>query len=149
MPRFRAATDQGAFTDRSIAGQPAVIYFYPKDDTPGCTREACDFRDSLPKFNRLKTHVYGVSRDSLSKHANFARKYQLPFTLVSDEHGSMCEAFGVWVEKALYGKKYMGIERSTFLIGSDGTVRAVWRKVKVDGHIEDVLATIKDAKNTL
>jgi peroxiredoxin Q/BCP len=116
-----------------------VLYFYPKDDTSGCTAEACAFRDSLPDFSKLKAEVIGVSRDSVASHDKFKKKYRLPFPLASDEDGKVCQAYGVWVEKSMYGRKYMGIERSTFLIDARGIVRGVWRKVKVDGHADEVL----------
>ena len=116
-----------------------VLYFYPKDDTPGCTKEACGFRDSLPDFSKVNADVIGVSRDTVAKHDKFKAKYDLPFTLASDEDGKVCEAYGTWVEKNMYGRKYMGIERSTFLIDEKGKVQRVWRKVKVPGHVEEVL----------
>jgi len=120
-----------------------VLYFYPKDDTSGCTAEACGFRDSLPKFDKVEAAVIGLSRDPVSAHDKFKKKYELPFTLASDEDGKVCERYGVWVEKSMYGRKYMGIERSTFLIDEKGVVRGVWRKVKVPGHVEAVLAAAK------
>ena len=110
-----------------------VLYFYPKDDTPGCTAEACAFRDALPDFSKVKAAIIGISRDSVASHAKFKTKFGLPFPLASDEDGKVCQAYGVWVEKSMYGKKYMGIERSTFLIDAKGVIRNVWRKVKVDG----------------
>jgi peroxiredoxin Q/BCP len=121
-----------------------VVYFYPKDDTPGCTSEACGFRDNLPAFRKVDAEIIGISKDSVARHDKFKAKYELPFTLAADEDGKVCEAFGVWVEKSNYGKKYMGIERSTFLIDGKGAVRSVWRKVKVDGHVEEVLAAARD-----
>ena len=123
-----------------------VLYFYPKDDTSGCTAEACAFRDQLPDFSKLKTAVIGVSRDSAASHDKFKTKYQLPFPLASDEDGKVCEAYGVWAEKSMYGRKYMGIERSTFLIDGNGILRGVWRKVKVPGHVEAVLEAAKALK---
>ncbi len=143
IPAFKAETAEGAITHKDLKGQTTILYFYPKDDTPGCTTQACAFRDNLPKFTRIKAKVYGVSRDSLTRHDKFARKHELPFTLISDEDGSLCEAFGTWIEKSLYGRKYMGIDRATFLIDSDGVVRHIWRKVKVAGHVEAVLAEVK------
>src|SRR5512140_3123770 len=114
------------------AGRPVVLYFYPRDDTPGCTAEACAFRDSLPDFSRVKAEVVGISRDSVASHDKFKKKSKLPFPLASDEDGTVTEAYGVWVEKSMYGKKYMGIDRATFLSDGKGVIRHVWRKVKVD-----------------
>jgi thioredoxin-dependent peroxiredoxin len=123
-----------------------VLYFYPKDDTSGCTAEACAFRDALPDFSKVKAQVIGISRDSVASHDKFKQKYKLPFPLASDEDGKVCRAYGVWVEKSMYGRKYMGIERSTFLIDGKGVVRAIWRKVKVPGHAEAVLDTARALK---
>jgi peroxiredoxin Q/BCP len=120
-----------------------VLYFYPKDNTSGCTRQACGFRDSITKVRRAKAVVLGVSRDSLASHDKFVAKYELPFLLLSDEDGAVCEKYGVIKEKNMYGKKVMGIERSTFVLGTDGKVKKIFRKVKVDGHIEEVLAALK------
>jgi peroxiredoxin Q/BCP len=127
----------------SLHGKPLVVYFYPKDDTPGCTTEAKDFTTLAPEFEQAGVCVIGVSKDSAKRHANFIRKHDLAIDLASDESGDVCEAFGVWVEKSLYGRQYMGIERATFLIGADGTVVQIWRKVKVAGHAESVLAAAK------
>jgi peroxiredoxin Q/BCP len=123
-------------------GKTVVLYFYPKDDTPGCTKEACDFRDSLKKFTRKDAVVLGVSPDSLKSHDRFIAKFDLPFVLLSDEDHKVAEAYGVWGEKSMYGKTYMGVERATFVIGPDGRVKAVFRKVKVDGHIDEVLEAV-------
>ena len=142
-PAFKGKTADGPIKLADLKGAPFVLYFYPKDDTPGCTVEACAFRDNLPKFTRIGARVFGVSKDDLKSHAKFVDKYELPFTLISDEDGSICESFGVWVEKSMYGKKYMGIERATYLIDKTGTIREVWRKVKVAGHVEEVLAAVK------
>jgi thioredoxin-dependent peroxiredoxin len=144
LPDFKAATSEGAIRAKDLKGSIAILYFYPKDDTPGCTTEACDFRDNLPKFKRLNAKVYGVSKDSLQSHDRFARKYELPFTLISDESGEMCESFGTWVEKSMYGKKYMGIERATFLVDDKGVIRQIWRSVKVKNHVDEVLSEIKN-----
>ena len=124
-------------------GKNAIVYFYPKDDTPGCTKEACAFQESLPDFSGADAVVIGVSKDSEASHDKFKKKYGLDFTLVSDTDGKICESYGVWVEKMNYGKKYMGIERSTFLIDKAGVVHQVWRKVKVDGHAAKVLDALK------
>lgn len=124
-------------------GQKLVLYFYPKDDTSGCTAEACDFRDNLPRFGKLDAVVIGVSRDSVESHDRFKKKHKLPYILASDEDGAVCNAYGTWVEKSMYGRKYMGIERATFLIDGKGIVRRVWRKVKVPGHVGEVLEAVK------
>ena len=143
-PDFTAATDGGKSLKLSeLRGKPVVLYFYPKDDTPGCTTEACGFRDAAPDFKKLKAQVVGVSKDSVARHDKFKAKYELNFPLVSDEDGKICEKYGTWIEKSLYGRKYMGIDRATFLIDKDGTVRNVWNKVKVKGHVEDVQAALK------
>jgi peroxiredoxin Q/BCP len=143
-PAFEMKTDGGG--DISLAalkGRKVVLYFYPKDDTPGCTKEACGFRDALPDFSAVDAEIVGVSRDTVAKHDKFKAKYALPFTLASDEDGSVCEAYGTWVEKSMYGRKYMGIDRATFLIDEQGILRAEWRKVKVKGHVEAVLEAVK------
>jgi peroxiredoxin Q/BCP len=116
-----------------------VLYFYPKDDTPGCTTEAKDFRDTAEAFAAADTVILGVSKDDVASHDGFKAKYCLPFTLASDTNGDVCERYGVWGEKNMYGKKYMGITRATFLIGKDGKIAKVWPKVKVDGHAQEVL----------
>lgn len=116
-----------------------VLYFYPKDNTPGCTQESNDFKDNQQKFAELDTVIIGVSKDSVSSHDKFIAKYDLPFDLVSDADSDLCEQYGVWVEKNMYGKKYMGIERSTFLINKSQEIVKEWRKVKVKGHVEEVL----------
>ncbi len=139
-PNFNKPTDGGgSLSLKDLKGRKVILYFYPKDDTPGCTKEACGFRDSLPDFSGAGAEIVGVSKDSAAKHDKFKDKYDLPFTLVSDDDGSICEAYGTWVEKSMYGKKYMGIDRATFLIDEKGVVRQVWRKVKVTGHVEEVL----------
>ena len=144
-PDFSAATDGGGKLKLSaLRGQPVVLYFYPKDDTSGCTAQACGFRDQMPDFSKVGAQVVGVSRDTVEKHDKFKKKYGLSFPLVSDEDGRICEKYGTWVEKSLYGRKYMGIERTTFLIDATGTVARVWRKVKVPGHVAEVLAAVKD-----
>ena len=142
-PAFKGQTDAGPVSLSDLKGSRAVLYFYPKDDTPGCTLEACAFRDTLPRFKKMNALIFGVSKDTLEKHGKFAKKYELPFTLISDSDGSICDSFGVWGEKSMYGKKYMGIERATYLIDEAGIIRNIWRKVKVTGHAEDVLKAIK------
>jgi peroxiredoxin Q/BCP len=131
----------GTITSAGLKGKSYVLYFYPKDDTSGCTAEACGFRDSIAAFNRLSLTVIGVSRDGLASHEKFAKKYQLNFLLASDEKGDVTARYGVWVKKSMYGRSYMGIERSTFLIDGKGVIRAVWRKVSVTGHVEEVRKT--------
>lgn len=125
-------------------GQKLVLYFYPKDDTSGCTREAQDFSRLADEFEKEGTWILGVSKDSPARHRKFIEKYDLRVRLATDADGSVCEAFGTWVEKSMYGRKYMGIERATFLIDRDGTVYRMWRKVKVPGHAEDVLEAAKE-----
>ena len=143
-PEFKMSTDgAGDVSLQGLKGRKVVLYFYPKDDTPGCTTEACGFRDSLPDFSKVDAKVVGVSKDTVAKHDKFKAKHELNFTLGSDEDGSVCEAYGTWVEKSMYGRKYMGIERATFLIDEKGVVRNVWRKVKVKGHVDDVLAAAR------
>jgi len=127
------------FKDKNI-----VVYFYPKDSTPGCTREGQDFRDNITKFRRAKTVILGVSRDSIKAHENFKAKQNFPFDLLSDKEEKLCQQFDVIKEKNMYGKKVMGIERSTFLIDKKGVLQQEWRKVKVDGHVDEVLAAVKE-----
>lgn len=143
-PDFTLPTDGGGTVKLSDhKGKTVVLYFYPKDDTSGCTAEACQFRDLFPKYGRSDATVIGVSRDSVAAHDKFKKKYQLPFTLASDENGKVTERYGVWVQKSMYGRKYMGIERTTFLIDPKGVIRGIWRKVKVPGHADEVLAALK------
>lgn len=143
-PEFSMAADGGGTVSLTgLKGRKVVLYFYPKDDTPGCTKEACAFRDAMPDFSGIDAEIIGVSKDPVAKHDKFKAKYDLPFTLASDEESDVCEKFGVWVEKNMYGRKYMGIERATFLIDGEGVVRNVWRKVKVPGHAEAVLEAVK------
>ena len=125
------------------AGRPVVLYFYPKDDTPGCTRESCAFQDNLPKFKKSKAAVFGVSVLNSASKAKFAAKYGLTFPLLADEDHAVMEKYGVWQEKSMYGKKYMGVARTTYLIGPDGKVVKRWDGVKVDGHAEEVLAAVQ------
>ena len=143
-PEFTLAGSNGEDVSlKDFKGKTVVLYFYPKDDTPGCTKEACDFRDSLKKFTSRKAVVLGVSQDSLKAHDKFIDKFELPFTLLSDPDHAVAEKYGVWVEKSMYGRKYMGIERSTFVIDPEGKLKAEFRKVKVDGHVDEVLAAAK------
>ena len=143
-PAFNLSTDGGGtLAMKDMKGKTVILYFYPKDDTSGCTKEAIAFGEALPEIEKLGGVVVGVSRDSVARHDNFKAKYNLPFTLVADEHCTLCEAYGVWVEKSMYGRKYMGIDRSTFLIDATGKVREVWRKVKVPGHAKAALQSLK------
>ena len=123
----------------SFNGKNVILYFYPKDDTPGCTKESCEFRSANDDFLEHETIILGVSKDSVARHNKFKEKYNLPFLLVSDESGKICESYGVWREKKYYGKTYMGIERSTFLIDKKGVIQKVWRKVRVSGHVDAVM----------
>jgi thioredoxin-dependent peroxiredoxin len=142
-PAFDLANQRGErFSSAALKGRPYVLYFYPKDDTPGCTKEACDFRDSLARLSRSGVEVVGVSPDSTESHERFARKYGLSFTLLSDDDKNVARAYGVWVKKRNYGREYMGIERSTFLVDAKGVVRRAWRGVRVPGHVEAVLAEL-------
>ena len=125
-------------------GKNIVLYFYPKDNTSGCTKEACNFRDEFPKFGKMKAIILGVSPDSVESHKKFANKYKLPFSLLSDENKTIIEKYGVWKEKSMYGRKYMGVERSTFIIDSTGKVRKIFRKVKVDDHNKEVMDALKE-----
>ena len=140
---FKATTTAGAISDEDLAGHPYVLYFYPKDDTPGCTLEGQDFRDQHAAFKRLGVRIVGVSRDSVPSHEKFRGKYSLPFDLISDADEALCRRFDVIKEKNMYGKKVLGIERSTFLVDGAGVLRQEWRKVKVDGHVAAVLAAAK------
>lgn len=140
IPSFKAsATSETEITEASLQGKNTVIYFYPKDNTPGCTTEGQDFRDMYEAFSSANTVVYGVSRDSMRTHENFKAKHEFPFELISDPDEEFCKLFDVIKLKKLYGKEYMGIERSTFLIDAEGVLRQEWRKVKVKGHVEQVL----------
>ena len=139
-PDFSLAASGGrTVSAKALKGKPYVLYFYPKADTSGCTKEACDFQEALPQLGKLGLDVIGVSRDSMKALEKFAEKYGLAFPLASDEAGGVTEAYGVWVEKSMYGKKYMGIERATFLVGADGRVAKAWHKVKVPGHAAEVM----------
>ncbi len=139
-PDFTLPTDGGGTVSlKGLKGKKVVLYFYPKDDTPGCTKEACAFRDSLADFSKIKATILGISKDSVASHDTFKKKFKLPFPLASDEDGKVCQAYGAWVEKSMYGKKYMGIERATFLIDEKGIIRNIWPKVKVEGHATEVL----------
>ncbi len=145
-PAFSLPASRGrTVSSAKLKGRAYVLYFYPKADTSGCTKEAQQFQGALQGFSRYGVDVIGVSRDPVKALDKFAGKYNLEFPLASDEAGELTEAYGVWVEKSMYGRKYMGIERSTFWIGKDGRVRGVWPKVKVDGHADEVLAAVSAA----
>ncbi|HTZ77272.1 MAG TPA: thioredoxin-dependent thiol peroxidase [Stellaceae bacterium] len=143
-PDFTLPTDgNGKASLKALKGKNVILYFYPKDDTSGCTKEACGFRDALPDFSKTGATVIGVSKDSVASHDKFKKKYQLPFTLASDEDTEVAKAYGVWVQKSMYGRKYMGMDRATFLIDGKGIIRGLWRKVKVPGHVEEVLEAVQ------
>ncbi|HNV84257.1 MAG TPA: thioredoxin-dependent thiol peroxidase [Arenimonas sp.] len=148
-PGFNLKTESGkTVSSASLKGQRFVLYFYPKDDTPGCTKEACSFRDNLPAFNKLKVPVFGISADDEKAHGKFVTKYQLNFSLLADPEHKTCDAFGTWVEKSMYGKKYFGIQRSTFIISDKGKIEHVWEKVSPEGHAEEVLAFLSGESST-
>jgi peroxiredoxin Q/BCP len=143
-PNFKLATDAGAPISRGdLKGLPYVVYFYPKDDTSGCTKEAIGFTAALKKFEKLGVTILGVSKDSVESHAKFRKKHRLKVALGSDPQTKMADDWGVWGEKTLYGRKYMGMERATFLVNAKGIIAAAWRKVKVPGHVEAVLEAAK------
>jgi peroxiredoxin Q/BCP len=143
-PDFDLPTDGGGRVRLAdFKGRPLVLYFYPKDDTPGCTKEAQGFAEAYPEFQAAGIELLGLSKDSAASHDKFKAKYRLPFTLASDAEGDVIAAYGSWVEKSMYGKEYMGIDRSTFLIDGDGMLRRVWRKVSVSGHVAEVLAAAR------
>lgn len=144
-PNFQMDASRGRTVSlAALKGKPFVLYFYPKADTPGCTKEACGFSEALGQFEGAGLTIIGVSRDPVKKLDKFAEKYDLTFPLASDEAGRVTEAYGVWVEKSLYGKTYMGIDRTTFLIGADGKIARIWKKVKVPGHVDAVLEAAKN-----
>lgn len=144
-PDFSLKNDENtSISLKDFLGKTIVLYFYPKDDTPGCTKEACDFRDSLAKLSAAETVVLGISKDTVKSHQKFKEKYQLPFILLADVDKEVCQQYQVLIEKSRYGKKYIGIERSTFLIDAKGVIQAIWRNVKVDGHVDEVLCAINN-----
>ena len=144
MPKFKAhATGEKEISSADFENKNLVIYFYPKDSTPGCTTEGQDFRDNYKSFQKLNTEILGVSRDSIKSHENFKLKQSFPFDLLSDPEEKMCKSFDVIKLKSMYGKEYLGVDRSTFLISSDGKVVKEWRSVKVNGHVEEVLEEVK------
>lgn len=142
-PDFKLPSDDGkVYSLKDFKGKKLVLYFYPKDNTSGCTAEACDFRDNIKMFTKNDTVVVGVSKDSIKSHEKFRDKNSLNFPLLSDEEGKMLEAYGVWKEKSMYGKKYMGIERTTFIIDEKGKIQEIFPKVKVNGHIKEILSKL-------
>jgi peroxiredoxin Q/BCP len=143
-PEITVTASDGSSIDLASPGQPLVLYFYPKDDTSGCTREAQDFTALAEDFRKAGVKVVGVSRDPMKSHEKFIGKYALAVPLVSDEDGRISDAFGTWVEKSMYGRKYMGMERATYLIGADGRVLKAWRKVKVPNHAREVLTAARE-----
>lgn|ERR1039457_1753281 len=142
-PSFTLASDTGEPLRLSaLRGQTVVLYFYPKDDTTGCTREACEFRDRFPRFKRGKAVVLGISPDSVKSHQKFKKKYDLPFTLLADVEHKVADKYGLWVEKTFYGRKYMGVARTTYVIGPDGKIRTIFQKVNPEGHAAEVEAAL-------
>lgn len=144
-PSFTLESDTGEnLSLKDFKGKTVVLYFYPKDMTSGCTQQACDFRDQKSKFSRADTVILGISKDSIQRHQKFKEKESLNFILLSDEDGKVCQAYGVWKEKSMYGRKYMGIERTTFVIGADGKIKKIFPKVKIPGHVDEVLEVCKE-----
>ena len=144
-PAFKLKNQDGKTVSLSeFKGKNVVLYFYPKDNTSGCTKEACNFRDELPKFDGLDAVILGVSPDSVESHKKFADKYELPFTLLSNEKKDVLEKYGVWKEKNMYGRKYMGVERTTYIIDADGKIKKIFNKVKVPNHNQEVLEALEN-----
>jgi peroxiredoxin Q/BCP len=144
-PSFKLKNQDGKIISLTeLKGKPVVLYFYPKDDTPGCTKEACNFRDEFPMFGKMKAEIIGISTDSVESHKKFATKYNLPFNLLADEKKEVVEKYDVWKEKNMYGKKYMGIERTTFIIDANGKITKIFPKVKVDEHNNEVMEALKE-----
>ena len=145
VPDFSLQADDGTtVTPATLAGKNVVLFFYPKDNTPGCTKEACGFRDAFPRFGKIDAVVLGVSPDSLESHRKFKQKYQLPYRLLSDEGHRLADAFGVWKQKSMYGLKFMGIERTTVIVDRKGRVARIFPKVKVPGHVEEVEKAVSE-----
>lgn len=144
-PAFKLSNQDGKKVSLSdFKGKKVVLYFYPKDNTSGCTKEACSFRDTFPKFNKIDAEILGMSPDSVESHKKFAEKYNLPFTLLSNEDKDVLEKYGVWKQKSMYGRKYMGVERTTFVIDEKGVIKKVFPKVKVENHHNEVLEALKN-----
>jgi len=147
LPKFSLEADDGTTVIRdSLAGKNVVLFFYPKDNTTGCTQEACDFRDAFPRFGKIDVVVIGVSPDSLESHRKFKKKFDLPYLLLSDENHQLADNFGIWKEKSMYGRKYMGFERTTVIIDRKGRVVRIFPKVKIPGHIQEVEKTVRELK---
>ena len=145
LPRFSLRADDGSVvTNDSLKGHNTVLYFYPKDDTTGCTKEACEFREAFPRFGTSDAQIIGVSPDSVESHQKFKKKYDLPFQLLADEKHELADAFGVWKEKSMYGRKFMGIERTTVIIDADGRVARIFPRVKVPGHVAEVEEALRE-----
>jgi len=147
-PAFRLETDEGQISSTKLRGKPFVLYFYPRDDTSGCTKEAIAFSQEKTRFESMGATVIGVSRDSVSSHIKFRDKYRLRIVLASDPETETAQAYGAWVEKSMYGRRYMGMERSTFLVDGKGVIRGIWRKVKVPGHVAAVLDALRTIVST-
>lgn len=146
-PEIDLPTDNGGhFKLSDLKGQKVLVYFYPKDDTSGCTTESCSFSENIKSFEKLGCAIVGISKDSVKSHDKFKAKYDLQFPLASDHENDVCERYGVWVEKSMYGRKYMGIDRTTFLINENGAVEKIWNKVKINGHTEEIMETLDALK---
>ena len=144
-PAFKGVDQNNeVIASKDLKGQWYILYFYPKDNTSGCTKQACDFRDSMSSLTKIGVKVIGVSPDSIKSHQKFINDHDLNFSLISDEDKSICEKYGVWVQKSMYGRSYMGVERSTFIIDPDGKIKQIYAKVKVPGHVEEVTNWLKD-----
>jgi peroxiredoxin Q/BCP len=149
LPNFSLEADDGTTVTRdSLAGKNVVLFFYPKDNTTGCTQEACDFRDAFPRFGKIDAVVIGVSPDGLESHREFKEKFQLPYLLLADEKHELADNFGIWKEKSMYGRKYMGFERTTVVVDRKGRVARIFPKVKIPGHIQEVEKTVRKLHNT-
>jgi len=145
LPRFSLPADDGSVVSTdSLKGKQTILYFYPKDDTTGCTKEACDFRDAFPRFRGTDARIIGVSPDSVESHKKFKKKYELPFQLLADEKHELADAFGVWKEKSMYGRKFMGIERTTVIVDADGRVARIFPRVSVPGHVAEVEEALRE-----
>ena len=145
-PDFTLPSDKGtSFTLSQLQGRPVILYFYPKDNTSGCTSQACQFKEKFQSFVDFETSIVGISKDPISSHLSFSKKFDLPFPLLSDEDGAVCEKYGVWAEKSMYGRSYFGIVRTTVLINSAGFITHIWPKVKIPGHADDILNVLKSS----
>ena len=146
-PDINLPTDNnGHFNLADMKGRKVLVYFYPKDDTSGCTKESCSLSENIKSFEKLDCVILGISKDSVKSHDKFKKKYDLQFALASDHQGDVCERYGVWIEKSMYGRKYMGIDRTTFLIDESGNIEKIWSNVKVDGHTEDIMDALNAKK---